>query len=102
MRYPAAPNNIGKRRVAAMPDRKRVHFTITDEIHIKQSDAPKKLIYLQKLTFADGRVELRLGYYIIGKKKRMRGRWGWGQYATWLPVADFKRIVRRAKRLDWF
>jgi len=84
-----------------MPDGKRVHFTITDETYVKQSDSCKKLIYLQKIAFDDGRVELRLGYYIIGKRPRMRGRWTWGQFATMLPAKDFKRIVGCAKRLGW-
>ena len=63
---------------------------------------PRKLIYLQQLKFeSDGRTELRLGYYIIGKKPAMRGRWVWGQFATMMPVADFRQIVKIAKRKGW-
>lgn len=99
---PPAPNNIGKHRSAKRPDGRRFYFTIADEIHIAQSRAPHKLIYLQRIRFeADGRDELRLGYYIIGKKKRMRGRWVWGQYATMLPLEDFVQIIKRAKQKGW-
>ncbi len=100
---PPPPNNIGKHRSAKMPDGSRFHFTIADEIHVPHSGrSNNKLIYLQRLKFdADGHVELRLGYYVIGKKKRMRGRWVWGQYATMLPVADFKRIIKKARQKGW-
>jgi hypothetical protein len=100
---PPPPNNIGKHRSAKMPDGSRFHFTIADEIRVPHSGrSNNKLIYLQRLRFdKDGRVELRLGYYVIGKKKRMRGRWLWGQFATMLPVADFKGIIRRAKEKGW-
>ena len=102
MHCPLAPSNIGKRRSATRPDRRRFYFTIADEFHVEQSDKPGKLIYLQKLKFeSDGRIELRLGYYIIGKKAAMRGRWVWGQYATMMPVSDFRRIVNGAKRKGW-
>ena len=99
---PLAPINIGDHRSAKRPDGSRFYFTIVDEIHVAQSGASHKLIYLQRIRFdSDGRIELRLGYYIIGKKKRMRGRWVWGQYATMLPVADFRRIITRARQKGW-
>ncbi len=84
-----------------MPDGRRFHFEIIGEIHIEQSGKPDKLVYLQRLKLDNGRVELRLGYYIIGKKPGMRGRWVWGQFATMIPAADFRRIVSRAKRKGW-
>jgi hypothetical protein len=99
---PPPPNNIGRHRSGNKPEGGRFYFTIADELHIPQSGAPRKLIYLQRLRFdKDDRVELRLGYYVIGKKKRMRGRWVWGQYATMLPVADFKRVIKKAKQKGW-
>ena len=102
MNYPPAPSNIGKRRTAKTPSGKRFYFAIEDEIHISQSDKPNKLIYLQRLEFeSDGRVELRLGYYVIGKKPAMRRRWVWGQFATMIPVEDFRSIIQRAKRKGW-
>jgi hypothetical protein len=102
MSYPPAPSNVGERRAAKTPTGKPFYFAIKDEIHIPQSGKPDKLIYLQRLEFeSDGRVELRLGYYVIGKKPAMRGRWVWGQYTTMIPAADFKNIIRRAERKGW-
>lgn len=102
MRYPPAPSNIGQRRRAQKPEGGHFHFGIVDELYIRQSGLPSKLIYLQKMKFdSDGRVELRLGYYIIGKRPAMRGRWVWGQFATMIPFEDFKRIVAKAKRKGW-
>lgn len=102
MTYPPAPSNIGKRRSAHKPEGGHFHFTVADEIHIEQSDLPSKLIYLQRIKFEpDGRMELRLGYYIIGKKPAMRGRWVWGQFATMMPEADFRKLIDLAKTKGW-
>lgn len=88
--------------MAQKPNGGYFRFKIEDEFHIKQSDLPSKLIYLQRLEFeSDGRMELRLGYYVIGKKPARRGRWVWGQFATMLPVADFRRIIKMAKQKGW-
>lgn len=102
MTYPRAPENIGKRRTAKTPSGKRFYFAIKDEIHIPQSDKSDKLIYLQRLEFeSDSRVELRLGYYVIGKKPAMRGRWVWGQFATMIPADDFSSLIQEAKGKGW-
>jgi hypothetical protein len=43
--------------------------------------------------FEDKRIEVRLGYYIIGKKPKMRGRWVWDQFAALLPLRDFRALI---------
>ena len=101
MTYPPPPSNVGKIGTSKTPDGKKHVHEIIGEIHIFQTGSKTKLIYLQKIRLENGRRELRLGYYIIGKKPAMRGRWVWGQYATFLPVRDFKRIINRAKRQGW-
>jgi hypothetical protein len=102
MSYPPAPSNIGKRGLAKAASGKRIYFAIEDEIHIPQSGRPDKLIYLQRLKFeSDGRVELRLGYYVIGEKPAARARWVWGRFATMFPAHDFRSIIRRAERKGW-
>jgi hypothetical protein len=101
-RRPKPPANIGKRCRAEKAVRGHFDFTIVDEFYVRQSDMPNKLIYLQKMKFeSDGREELRLGYYIIGKRKRMRGRWVWGQFATMIPMVDFRRVIVRAEARGW-
>jgi hypothetical protein len=78
------------------------HFVIEDEIWTHQTDSPDKIIILQKCRYADSTaVEYRLGYYIIGKKGRMLGKWRWGRFATFVPVADFQSLVNEAKRRGW-
>jgi len=53
------------------------------------------------VTKTDGRIEYRLGYYMIGVKPRMAGKWTWGQYATLIPARDFRALIKQAERRDW-
>lgn len=101
MRYPPPPNHIGHVIETQHPDGSSRRHTIVDEIRIYQRGSRKKLIYLQKIKRTRGREELRLGYFIIGKKQAMRGRWVWGQYATFLPASDLNRIIGMAQRKGW-
>jgi hypothetical protein len=102
MCYPPALSNIAKRRSGQKPNGGHYHFTIDDEMYFKQLNLPGKLLYLQRLKFEkDGRLEPRLGYYIIGKKPAMRGRWVQGEFATMMPVVDFRRIMNLAKQKRW-
>lgn len=100
---PPLPRNIGKKfgpfkDINGHPR----SYVVEDEIVRIQSDYPEKAIYLQKLRFEnEDRTELRLSYYIIAKKPRMAGKWAWGQFATMLPIEDFRVIVREAKKKGW-
>ena len=66
---PELPSHIGKRgRLVLPPDKAKLFYTITDEICLPQSDMPEKILCLQHIEFEkDKRIEVRLGYYIIGK-----------------------------------
>jgi len=48
--------------------------------------------------------EIRIGYYIIGKKPSVAGKWVWGQFAPMIPQKDvsgiFKRIQTLIKRFN--
>jgi hypothetical protein len=99
--YPDKPNNIGKMGKARHPDGKIEKYTIVDEICIPQSGLESKLIYLQRIKFDDEKSELRLCYYIIGKLPKMKGKWVFGQYATFLPAQDFKAITVEARKRGW-
>jgi hypothetical protein len=37
----------------------------------------------------------------VGKLPKMRGKWVFGQYATFLPEKDFKVIVNKARKKGW-
>jgi hypothetical protein len=83
------------------PSGEIIKFTIVDEIRRPQTGVPSKIICLEKVLFDDGREEVRLGYYIIGKLPRMKGKWVWGQFATLLPLRDFRYLIRRARISGW-
>lgn len=104
---PEPPSQIGKRSwLPEHPDHK-YWFTIIDEVRHHQSTfaagtSEGKLLCLQLLRFEEtGMEELRLGYYIIGKKPRMLGKWVWGQFATMMPIEDFRALVDKARDKGW-
>ena len=99
---PSLSDNRGKKTSWTDIHGRKRRFLILDEIKRVQSNAPHKAIYLQKIKLEDeNRIELRLAYYIIGKKPRMKGKWTFGQFATLMPVRDFKAIISAAKRKGW-
>ncbi len=52
---------------------------------------------MESIKFEDGEETLRLGYYIIGKKPKMKNRWVWGQSAPFIPKKDLLKLVKKAK-----
>ncbi len=100
--HPDFCTTIGKKGKTVEPvtDIKH-HYQVVDEVTHVQSDNVGKVIILQKIQFDDGKMELRLGYYIIGKKPKMEGRWVGGQYATFTPVLDFQQIIAKAQAKGW-
>lgn len=45
-----------------------------------------------------GKIEYRIGYYIVGKIGRGRGRWLWGQFCPIVPLKDFDKLIAKAKK----
>jgi len=102
MSFPPIPSKIGKKGALIDIDGNKQHFIILDEVTHVQSTYPGKVICLQRLRFeSDCHIELRLAYYIIGKKPKMAGKWVWGQYATMMPVEDFQTIISKATEKGW-
>lgn len=64
---------------------------------IQQSDKPNKVVILEQIDF-EQKQELRLRYYIMGKKPGSRGRWTFGQYAVIIPVSDFLSLLNVASK----
>ena len=95
---PPLPSTIGKRGSYLDPDGTRAHFTVVDEIRQEHS---AWIYLLQLLHFDRGDEELRLGYYVLGKKGRTKGRWVWGQYAMSIPLEDLRGLVEEARRKGW-
>lgn len=102
MKLPDWPDRIGKKGESTTPDGIVLKFIIEDEIRHKQSNYPHKVLYLQKLRFTrDNSIEYRFGYYIIGKKPKMKGKWVWGQFAPTMPKEDFVEIIKQATQKGW-
>lgn len=97
------PNNVGRTTKWKNIRGELRTFTINDEIRRLQSGNPHKLICLQRLWCNENqREEFRLGYYMIGVKPRMSGKWTWGQFATIIPATDFRAIIKQAQKRGWF
>ncbi len=45
-----------------------------------------------------GQIEYRIGYYIVGKIGRAKGRWVWGQFCPMIPQEDFKKLLNLATK----
>ena len=102
MSNPHLPSNIGKKRTIKDINGTEQRFTVLDEVTQVQLTYPDKVIYLQRIQFEnDGRIELRLAYYIIGKQSKMAGKWVWGQFATMMPAKDFQLIIHKAMKKGW-
>ncbi len=101
--WPPLPHNIGKTRMIPAIDGEIRHFRIEDEIIRPQSNSDRKIIVLQKMTFVEeNRTEIRFGYYMIGLKPRVSGRWVWGQFCLLIPQEDLLWLMEEAKRRKWF
>lgn len=100
---PNLPSNIGD--VSLIMDINGIKKTIKilDEIMIPASNLPEKALCFQKVMFVeDNKIELRLAYYMVGVRGKTKGRWVWGQYATFILVEDMKRIIEKATEKGWF
>jgi hypothetical protein len=100
--FPSLPDNVGRKTKWKSIRGELRTVTIVDEIRRVQSSNPHKVICLQQIRFDHSdEIEYRLGYYMIGVKPRMAGRWTWGQFAILIPAKDFRWIVRRAEKRGW-
>jgi hypothetical protein len=68
----------------------------------RQSNAPHKYFVLDKIKLnwpqePARKKELRIGYYILGKKKERFNKWTWGQSAPLIPPKDLRILLCKAK-----
>jgi hypothetical protein len=97
----ALPTQKNKIRVISNINGQPVSYLVEDEIQRLQSGDEGKLLVLQRLKWNDGRRELRLAYYMVGRRGRAKGQWVFGQYAAMLPPEDFVALVREARKRGW-
>jgi len=50
-----------------------------------------------KKTWKKGEIEYRIGYYIVGKIGKRKGKWTWGQFCPMIPHKDLIRLIKKAK-----
>ena len=100
---PPLPSKVGKKgKLILPPENKILHYKITGEIRVPQTGMPEKILCLHRIEFdEDQRVEIRIGYYIIGKLPKMKGRWVWGQFAALMPMKDFRALIKKAEKEKW-
>ena len=79
-------------------DRKHKKSPILGLIWLQQSNKKDKVIVLDEIKLSEKKTELRLCYYIIGDKPRMKGKWTFGQFATFVPHDDFRSLTSLAKK----
>jgi hypothetical protein len=99
--HPELPPNIGGFVRTRNPDGSSLLWKVVDEIRQMESD--EKILVLQRLARKDspGIEMLRFGYYILGTKPKMKGKWIWGQFAPFVSKSDFAAIVKEAKKRKW-
>ena len=97
---------IKKRKCARITDRngKKQKLEILNHVTQQASELKDKVFVLDELKHWKKSVRkkdfkiLRLGYYIIGKKPKARGKWVWGQFCPFIALKDLKKILRKAEK----
>jgi hypothetical protein len=102
-------SRIGDKVALKMPpDGTVMYGKILDDIvrfqkrYLEADQTPRKALVLQRIRAETGVTEVRLGYYILGKKPAMKDKWVWGQYCTMLPANELLELVEEAKARGWF
>jgi hypothetical protein len=99
---PPLPSNIGKTKPLTYIDGSTTTYTVLDEIRRIPLSNPGKALYLQVLQFADDdRKEMRLCYYMIAHRPRMKGKWVFGQFAPMIREEDFRYLIAEAQKRGW-
>ncbi|MDY0362974.1 MAG: hypothetical protein RBR08_16110 [Desulforegulaceae bacterium] len=98
---PELPTRLGKttrtKSIAGHP----IEFTVIDEDIFIAPSNPEKAFCLHKIKFTTGEVEFRIGYYMIGHRPRMEGKWAWGQYAPIMTAEEMQMIFDRVRDKGW-
>jgi hypothetical protein len=77
--YPPLPSRLGKRGTARKPSGAEFHWQVIGEVRRVQSNLPSCILCLERILFEENqRIEVRIGYYIIGEKPKDKGQMGLG------------------------
>ena len=94
---PPLPSRLGKTTKTKGIDGHPVEFTVVDEDIFRAPSNPGKAFCLHKIQHTSGKVEFRIGYYMIAHRPRMKGKWAWGQYAPIMTAEEMQMIFERAR-----
>jgi hypothetical protein len=74
---------------------------IEEQWFLPRSDIERsKMLYVIQRFHRKGEQRIRIGYYIMGKKKRVRKSWLWGQFCPWYRVKDIANLLPLLKKLS--
>ena len=78
-----------------------MEWRVVDEIRRHEDD--DKILQLERLQAVEepDKEMFRFGYYIIGKKPKMKDKWVWGQFAPFLARGDFEAMGLEAREKQW-
>lgn len=63
---------------------------------LRKHEFTGKLSY--EKSWKKGEIEYRIGYFIVGKIGRAKGRWIWGQFCPMIPQKDLEPLWNKAKK----
>lgn len=83
-------------------DGEKVRGTISACVRLQESGHKNKQFVLERIRFDNfpgyPKTLFRIGYFMLGKKRRMRNKWAWGQYAPLFKRQDLKRLISKAQQ----
>ena len=96
---PDLPSHVGVRVEFKGTTQGNIEGVVVDEVCIE--DHPGKIVKAQMIEFEQGRREVRVAYWIEGKKESVRGTWVFGQFATTMSLETWGRLLREVSDRDW-
>lgn len=92
--------------------RKGKHFLYREAwTFLVQSNLAEKVFIIERLrkesiegelsyqnSWNKGDIEYRIGYYIVGRIGRAKGKWVWGQFCPLIPQQDLINLLDKAKK----
>ena len=88
----------------------RFYFKREAWTFLPQSTLNKKVFIVERLrkvkhegklaygeTWKEAEIEYRIGYFIVGRIGRSKGKWVWGQYCPLIPHNDLLKLLEVAR-----
>lgn len=102
---PPLPSRIHKISHIKDIDENPVKYKVVDEIIFPSNSNKRKTFAIHRLRYlgenSSVEDEIRIGYYMISHKGRMKGKWAWGQYSPFMTSEEMEKIFREAVEKEW-